>query len=771
RWCRSPLRIVPGMEMPNYQRPVPNLLDEDVVKQLALVWRALQDPKFTAPTNPSQVEQFLTVVPRSAPRIVRDVFELPATHDGGYVARSYAVGFNNGHSVLFDLDRGSVRQWAYGDFARQRAEGKSWFWDLAGNDLVPNLNSAVEWRLRDQTTDSWLRFSPTPAEGELPFRPRGWAYLIGPGRHDHDLTLTYEVPLEWKGESHLLVIQEIWTTVSTLQESLSGWVRSVKVTGVPTGAELALRIPVTESTAYGARLQHPRRQEPVPLAENEAGYILERVADGDAALELNYLCDLPAYTAINPPVIETPPPQGQIDVLPGYVGERLPLPPQIMPTSLAWSPQGWLLFTSLKGHVFVAEDTTGDGLEDRLQVLEEGLAAPFGLLVDGNDLLVAHKPEILRLANAIGADRRPSVETRRRVELFGWGYNENYHDWTTGPVRNGNGPLIIGLGSDYSQPKRPLSDQHLRGSVLEATPSGELIPLGRELRYPMGLAYDAQGRLFATDQQGVQNTFNELNHITAGRRYGVPGQEELRGSENSTEVPASHTPAAVQIPHPWTRSVNGLFFLPTDGVYEGNPFAGHGIGCEYNTRFLLRFTLQEVDGELQGAVYPFTRIPAENDLNTFLGPMCGGVAPNGDIYIGSIHDSGWLGGLNTGEIVRLRRADGPIPNGLREVRLTADGFELELIQPLAAGIAADQPQIALTGYTRKWSGSYATPDSDRYSPEIAARGLSLDRRLLRLQIADLRPGFVYEIQLSGFAAEGESFFPDFAAYTVNRKLP
>jgi hypothetical protein len=43
-----------------------------------------------------------------------------------------AVGFNNGHNILIDLDTMRLRQWTIGEFARQRTEGKSWFWDMAG---------------------------------------------------------------------------------------------------------------------------------------------------------------------------------------------------------------------------------------------------------------------------------------------------------------------------------------------------------------------------------------------------------------------------------------------------------------------------------------------------------------------------------------------------------------------------------------------------------------------------------------------------------------
>ncbi|MEZ6050874.1 MAG: hypothetical protein R3C02_05695 [Planctomycetaceae bacterium] len=52
------------------------------------------------------------------------------------MARSFAIGFGNGHSLPFDIDRFAVRGWTLGDFARQRTEGKSWYWDLAGVDVM-----------------------------------------------------------------------------------------------------------------------------------------------------------------------------------------------------------------------------------------------------------------------------------------------------------------------------------------------------------------------------------------------------------------------------------------------------------------------------------------------------------------------------------------------------------------------------------------------------------------------------------------------------------
>jgi hypothetical protein len=318
-----------------------------------------------------------------------------------------------------------------------------------------------------------------------------------------------------------------------------------------------------------------------------------------------------------------------------------------MPTAITFTADGTLAFTSLKGHVYLALDTDGDGLEDSLTLFEEGLAAPYGILADGNDLIVSHKPEVLRLRDTDGDGRADE----RTVIASGWGYTENYHDWTTGIVRDGNGNLYVGLGSDYNQRKRPREHALWRGKVLRISPRGAVTPVGHEFRYPTGLAIDDRGRIFVSDNQGEQNAFNEINHLVEAGHYGVPARFE-------EEAKVSSLPPAIQIPHPWTRSVNGLFFL-TDK--SGAGLAGQGIGCEYDSRFLVRYTVQDVDGVLQGAVYHFSRPGAGTGKDNFLGPLCGAIAPNGDIYVGSIWDSGWQGGQNTGDIVRLR-PNGKLPN-------------------------------------------------------------------------------------------------------------
>lgn len=757
RWTRSPLRIVPGFEMPSYERPAPGVLDGSVDAQLAALWHALNDPQFTAPTDPASVEQLLVLNPGERPMLIRDVFSVSPACGGGYVPRALALGFDNGHSVLVDLATARVREWTLGEFARQRTQGKSWYWDMAG---APLLRGA-------QSGDSlWLEPPGDAATAIRPSSPDGRPLTLRSYAHEGNaVRVEYEVRFEAPCGRVAARVQEIWQPFA--ESGRQGLSRTLTVTGLASGVLLCAVPPPdatgtdTSVTAHDGSIASRRLPDGSP-----AFPFAREPQSGAQRLTLIYASSLRAPPG-RPLAVPAPtaPPE-PVTTVPGFIGERLRLPASIMPTSIAWRPDGALVFTSLKGHVYLVRDTDGDGVEDALSMFEQGLAAPFGVLPDGDDLLVAHKPELLRLRDTDGDGRCDE----RIVVADGWGYTHDYHDWTAGPVRDAQGNLFLALSSDYSQPDRDPATTRWRGKVLRLDPHGGLAPIADELRFPMGIALDADGRLFVSDQQGVQNTFNEINLIVPGGRYGVPALADppAAGDEWS---------ATLQIPHPWTRSVNGVLFVPQrrERSAEGDPpapshldvFAGHGIGCEYNGRFLVRFTLQDVAGHWQGAVYEFSATRWQDDTDAFLGPICAAVSPSGALYVGSIHDSGWLGGRNTGEIVRLSPRD-ELPNGIREVTAVPGGFRIEFLHPVDPVRAADASSYAISGSTRVWQGSYATPDSGRHAPDITAVELSDDARSVRLRIAGLRPRHVYEITCRNVGVRGVPLRPATAHYTLTR---
>jgi hypothetical protein len=197
-------------------------------------------------------------------------------------------------------------------------------------------------------------------------------------------------------------------------------------------------------------------------------------------------------------------------------------------------------------------------------------------------------------------------------------------------------------------------------------------------------------------------------------------------------------------------------------------FAGHGIGCEYDNRFLVRFTLQRVGETYQGAVYPFSVPTPANSHDGFLGTLCGAVSPRGDLCIGSIYDSGWLGGTNVGDIVRLR-PNGEQPVGIREIRAAADRFTMSFTAPIDKAAAARPESYVISGYTRKWEGTYATPDSGRHKLEIQSIDVAVDGLSVVVHTSRPQAGHVYEIHCGKIGPAGQAtLWPSVGHYTLNQ---
>jgi hypothetical protein len=282
----------------------------------------------------------------------------------------------------------------------------------------------------------------------------------------------------------------------------------------------------------------------------------------------------------------------------------------------------------------------------------------------------------------------------------------------------------------------------------------------------MGIAINREQAVFVTDNQGNYTPFNELNHLRAGRRFGFI---------NKLEAKPDFSPpfefAAISIPHPWTRSVNGICFLYTpDKVREQlrrnafGPFEGHLVGCEYNGLSLVRMTVEPIGETYQGAIYPLSIQPSA-DQPTFEGPVVCEVSPSGDLYVGNMRDSGWGGGQNTGSIVRLRPS-GEWPLGIAEVRARADGFKLHFTGKIDVQKASDPKVYHIRSYRRIPTPAYGGNDVDDRTEHVERVEVAADRQSVVLHLANLREGFVYEIRTDHLGEPGTMFHPAEAHYTL-----
>ncbi len=806
RWVRNPARIVPRMEMPAIQTAVKGVLHDSLDTQLAALWTTLNTPDFRPP--------------RPAPvRVVR-THNLPETNERAWLLtdviessskvylRPLVVGLPNRHNLLFDLEAGNLATWWLGDTAHQHTRGKTWYWEPGASQLGDVLG------MESEGSDAKSARHPQPLEQVRLIDASGTIWTPTPlgqfaARFDHVEHI--EAGIKWRGRIHLTTSQD--DSLSSRWLSITQSIRAARG-GIEATSECETEFSDLQpgdriQLITAARLAEPPTTGPGGLwkADLWGNNTLLSISSPCSLTQLNpntIVVSLPLPKAIPSPAAGTvapAAPQGQtlhwtstyssplptdtfprvllpelvikptsINVVPGFDGVQLPLPGNEMPISFAWDKNGRFYAGSLKGRVLELLDNDEDGLAETYTVISDEIPTPFGLFAGDEGIDALAKFALIRLTPPT-LDGTPHDAT---IVADGWGYTADYHDWAIGLERDADHNYYMAL--PCQQDDRSEESAYLRGSALKLIPyeSAEeprryrIEPFAAGLRFPIGIALNSERELFTSDNQGNYNPFNELNHLRSGKRYGF-----INKLENKDGFSPPFESPAVNLPHPWTRSVNGMCFLHTphgrlaDAPHFG-PFEGHLIGCEMNGKALVRMSLQKVGDTYQGAAYMFSRPVHEGEPN-FEGPIICEVSPAGDLMVGSLQDSGWSGGQNTGSIVRLRPT-GQWTLGIAEMRGTATGFEIDFTQPIDAEKGATIGNYQLRSYQRISTPAYGGDDQDERTERIESIQVAKDRRRVTIELAALREGFVYELNLSPLGSGDEDLFPSQAHYTM-RSIP
>jgi hypothetical protein len=797
------------MEMPSVQVAVRGVLNENVHDQLAAVWHILNTPGFEPPEpNPVRVVRLSGVPERNErPVVIHDVFK---DGDKTYLY-PLVVGLPNRHNILFDLETNRLAGWWLGDTARQRTKGKSWYWETGGKSIVdfgPNLSELslmvgdteiwptnfgqfvtnLHESLVKETVFSVGRISfgsgNIPGSRGAGITEVGWSHFLATSQESQERT-GFQRQVQVSGTGVVdrirlrLVAPDVAPGCRWDEQSCTLW--------LPGPANIAIRVAQPQGVTWDSKgtITIPTREEGSNRDQSE-GY---RVWSN--AIRLTYATALPNDQYLADPLPSRTVESQSIHIAPGFMGTRLPLPDDVMPSGLAWSGNGSLHFCTLKGQVYSAAGQNADGQEDTLHLVADGLATPYGLQVKSRFRLdVAGKDGLIGLAVF---DRQHRAQLTKKLS-GGWGHTDDYHDWAVGPVRGPSGEYYLALPCQQDQ--RTHAAAAYRGKIIKLSPrvesaddtrlfDTEVISAGH--RFPMGMAMNREGELFVTDNQGNYNPFNELNHVKKGAHFGfINALEKEKGF-----VSPPLTPPAINIPHPWTRSVNGICFLETpeelrrvgsahqaskkeEKVGTALPTSiygqleGHLVGCEYDTRRLIRMSLQKIGDTFQGCAYPLS-IPPEEVEKGLLGPIVCAIKPTtGELYVGEIRDSGWGASNNIGQIVKIKIEPEKLPCGIAEVRANATGFTIDFFQPVNRAKAADVGSYSIASYRRESTPAYGGSDMDRRDEKVSRAEVSEDGKRVTLTLPELRTGHVYELHLKNLAPRGGMFHPDEAHYTLHQ---
>jgi hypothetical protein len=251
------------------------------------------------------------------------------------------------------------------------------------------------------------------------------------------------------------------------------------------------------------------------------------------------------------------------------------------PTAMVAGPRGVIYATEQQGRVVTF--TRGG----RPRLFAGGFRdSTLGLAWFRGRLYVSDKGRVTALTDRNG-DRR--ADGRRRVLLDGLPNGLHQQDAV---VPGPDGRLYLGAGSTENA-MRPRDRR--TAAILSFRPDGrDLRVVATGLRNPYGLAFDASGVLWATDN-GRDDLGNgvpeELNLIVAGRRYGYPS---CYGIRRGTGCAGTAAPVAELESH---ASADGLAFAPAAfaPTMEGDAFValwGTYFGRSHG-RYVARVQLRE----------------------------------------------------------------------------------------------------------------------------------------------------------------------------------
>ncbi|HVR75027.1 MAG TPA: hypothetical protein VMT52_11870, partial [Planctomycetota bacterium] len=253
-------------------------------------------------------------------------------------------------------------------------------------------------------------------------------------------------------------------------------------------------------------------------------------------------------------------------LVPGFLVKELPVSLTNV-NDLLYLPDGRLLLLTYDGRVLVLEDTDRDGLEESVQPFWAGAAfqSPIAMLWSGESLYVTSHGKVSSLRDTNGDGRLD----REEIVLEGWVPPDVYTGLgvdALGAAMDRLGNLYVALGcADFTNPyllrdgKARYDIRSERGTILKLsslTREREIVSTG--LRFPVSLAFNRRGDLFATDQEGETwcpggNVLDELNHIVPGRYYGFPPRHEKH-------LPDVHDEPPVVAFGPQHQSTCGLLF-------------------------------------------------------------------------------------------------------------------------------------------------------------------------------------------------------------------
>jgi cytochrome c len=403
-----------------------------------------------------------------------------------------------------------------------------------------------------------------------------------------------------------------------------------------------------------------------------------------------------------------------------------------------------------EGAVYVLSNTDGDDPEKiEVKKIAKGLAEPLGLKVVNDVIYVIQKQEMTKLLDTDGdgiIDEYISLSND-------WLVSANFHEFGFG-LEYKDGHLYAALATAIQPGGASVVEQIKdRGKVVRVnieTGATDFVAAG--LRTPNGVGIGYNGELFVSDNEGDWLPSSKILHVTEGAWFGNRSVDPDRWTDAIEKPPLVWLPQDEIGNSPSTPSYLNV------GVFKNQMIHG-----EVTNGGVKRVFVEEVNGELQGAVFRFIQ-GLEAGINRLAW------APDGSLYVGGIGNPGNWGHAGT-KWFGLQRLtfNGNSAFEMLATRLHSNGVEIEFTQSLEAPDGWNPGSYEIKQWYYKPTADYGGPKMDEKLLKVKSSTVSEDRKKVFLEIEGLKAGHVLYIRLKDhfISEEGNPLWSTEAWYTMN----
>jgi hypothetical protein len=452
---------------------------------------------------------------------------------------------------------------------------------------------------------------------------------------------------------------------------------------------------------------------------------------------------------------------------PSYDVERISPPDGVALEvgGIEFSVDGKLMMCTRRGEVWAYEPESKKWTQ-----YARGLQEALGLRVGKKgEVFVLQRCELTRLLDKDGDGKADLYETINRD----WGFTANYHEYALGLVRDKEGNFYFNLGLSFIHGGDRFkgswlgvrTDNPYRGWHIKVTPEGKFIPWAPGLRAPNGVGMNLEGDIFTTDNQGSYINTSHMVHATKGDFLGHPSglqfdpryKDKLDTMEESDFEKLRKRPA-IFFPHGvMGNSISEPHWDDTQGKF--GPYAGQAFIGDVIQAHVTRIALEKIQGEYQGACFPFLRGKAVGGgSNRFE------FGPDGSLWVGQTA-RGW----GRGEGLLHVKWNKTVPMEMHNIKVTRKGFDITFTHPVSKASATALGSYEVESFYYKYSHRYGGPRVDTKTSNVMGAKLSADGKTVSLTLSDMPVHRIFEIKTAGIkSSKGQSCEFGQAWYTLNR---